>query len=287
MKRIGVVVLGLVLACGLGSRTEEPAEKDAVRCEMKLKNGSLIKGTIKGLDKVTLKTKYGELKVPVKDLRSMTWGEIKKEELDTLVARDATYKGWIQDMEPFQVDTGFGVLNVPTTAIKNLRVRKDGDTLGDDFEAGDLEDWKTFGTSTWTVTDGVLQGTPSGNYDSIQFAEELEGAYTLEVELKGSNNAGILWHAKDGNDATALWVSQGNARVFSGGTWYNNQIAYWNTPVQQNANVRLKIEVDGEQATIYVNDQKMGEVRTASKSGRIGLFCFNQATQFDNVVITR
>jgi hypothetical protein len=285
MKRLGLG-LALALTCAVGVRTE-PEDENALRTELKLKNGSLIKGKLKTLATVTLKTRYGELKFPVKDLRSVTWGEVKKEELDTVSAKDGTYKGWVEDLEPLEVDTGFGVLKVPTSAIRTMRVTKPGSTLGDDFEETSLEGWTKFGPSGWTVTDGKLRNQPSGNYDSIQFNEELEGSYTIEVDVTNGNNCGILLHAKDGQNASAVWLSPGNVRVFSGGTWFNNQTIYWGFNYQWNTTIKVKIDVDGSNITVKINDQQVGTSTITGTGGRVGLFDFNGQAQFDNVIITR
>jgi hypothetical protein len=284
--------MGLVLAmaCGIGMRAEEPAEKETkeeLGCEMKLTNGSLIKGKLKGLGEIHMKTRHGILRFKVKDVRGVQWGNVKKEEMDTVTAVDGSFKGWIEDLEPFQVDTGFGMLKIPTTAVKQMRVIQAGKALGSDFEMDSLDEWTKFGGSGWVVTDGKLVGTPTGNYDCIQYNEVMEGAYTIEVDITGANNAGILWNAQDGNNATALWMSPGSVRVFGGGTWYNNQIAYWNTQYAWNGTVHVKIEVDGAKATIWIGETKVGEASSGNGTGKVGFFCFNQVTSFDNLVITR
>ncbi|KAF0242521.1 MAG: hypothetical protein FD180_3863 [Planctomycetota bacterium] len=280
--------VGLVVAllCGIPGLTEEPKE-EGNRCELKLTNGSVIKGTLKDLQSIELKTKHGKLKFALKDVRSVAWGSVKKEELDTVNATDGMFKGWIEELAPLEVDTGFGVLKIPTGAIKSLRISKPGKGIGTDFESDSLDDWTKHGPTTWAVVNGKLQGQPSGNYDSIQYNESLEGTYTIEVEVTGANNAGILWNAQDANNANALWLSPGNVRVFGGGTWYNQQIAAWGTNFAWNTMIKVRIEVDGTKAEIFINDSKVGSVTTGGSSGHIGFFCFNQAASFDNFSVTR
>ncbi len=285
MRKIAV---GLVLAlvCGLRGVSEE-SEAEAPRCELKLTNGSLIKGTFSEIQSIEMKTKHGMLKFAMKNVRSVTWGNVKKEEMDSISATDGAYKGWIEELAPLVVDTGYGTLKIPTSAIRTLRVIHGGKTLGSDFEGDTLDDWTKFGTSTWTVTGGRLQGTPSGNYDSIQFNEVLEGTYTIEVDVTGANNAGILWNAQDGNSSNALWLAPNNVRVFGGGTWYNQQIAAWAASYNWQSTIKVKIEVDGTKATVFINDNKIGETTVTGSSGRVGFFCFNQNASFDNFQVTR
>ncbi|MEK7469001.1 MAG: hypothetical protein AAB074_16630 [Planctomycetota bacterium] len=285
MRKIAVG-LALALLCGITGLTEEP-EAEGSRCELKLVNGSLIKGTFKDLQSIELKTKHGKLKFAIKDIRSVAWGNVKKEELDTVNATDGVFKGWIEELAPLEVDTGFGVLKIPTAAIKTLRISKPGKGLGADFESESLDEWTKIGPTTWSVVSGKLQGQPSGNYDSIQFNEALEGTYTIEVEVTGANNAGILWNAQDANNANALWLSPGNVRVFGGGTWYNQQLASWPTNFAWNTMIKVRIEVDGTKAEIFINDNKVGNITTGGSSGKVGFFCFNQVATFDNFTVTR
>lgn len=285
MKKIAVGLV-LALSCVLRGISEEPKGDDP-RCSMKLYNGSVIKGTFKGLSSLSLKTRHGMLKFALKDIRSVSWGNVKKEELDTISATDGTYKGWIEELEPLDVDTGYGVLKIPTKDIKALSISRVGKALGCDFESEDLGDFTNFGTSTWNVTGGKLSGNPSGNYDSIQFNEVLEGSYTLEVDVTNANNGGILWNATDGQNANALWMNSGSVRVFGNGTWYNNQLASWGVSYPWNSTVHVKIEVDGGKAVVYANDKKLGEVNGSATQGRVGFFNFNGGASFDNLVITR
>lgn len=285
MRKIAV---GLVLAlvCGLSGISEEP-EADAPRCELKLTNGSLIKGTFSEIQSIEMKTKHGMLKFAMKNVRSVTWGNVKKEEMDSISATDGTYKGWIEELAPLVVDTGYGTLKIPTSAIRTLRVIHGGKTLGSDFEGDSLDDWTKFGSAAWSVTGGKLQATPSGNYDSIQFNEVLEGTYTIDVDVTGANNAGILFNAQDANNANALWLAPNNVRVFGGGTWYNQQLSYWAASYNWNSTIHVKIEVDGTKATVYINETKLGEVTVGASSGRVGFFSLNQASSFDNFQVTR
>ncbi|MCE9583184.1 MAG: hypothetical protein K8T20_11890, partial [Planctomycetes bacterium] len=209
MRKVAVGLV-LALACGLRGVSEEPKDGGEPRCEIKLTNGSLIKGTFKGFSSISLKTRHGVLKFVLKDLRNIVWGNVKKEELDTVTASDGAFKGWIDEIGPIEVDTGYGFLKIPTEAIKTLRVTMSGRTLGDSFDSDDLSSWTKFGPSPWTVTDGKLTEQPSGNYDSIQFNEVLEGAYTVEVDITNANNAGILFHAQDQNNASGIWLNPNN-----------------------------------------------------------------------------
>ncbi|MCC6741818.1 MAG: hypothetical protein IT452_22555 [Planctomycetia bacterium] len=285
MRKVAVGLV-LALACAI-SGTGEEAEKALPRCELKLWNGSLIKGTFSDLQSIEMKTKHGKLKFAIKDVRSVAWGNVKKEELDSVTATDGTYKGWIEDLAPLEVDTGYGVLKIPTSAIRTLRMIHDGKGVLADFETDSLEDWTKFGSMAWTVTNGKLQGQPSGNYDNIQLNEVFEGTYTIEVEVTGANNAGILWNAQDANNSNALWLSPGSVRVFGGGTWYNQQFSTWGANYAWNSTIRVKIEVDGAKAVVYLNDSKLGEVTVTNSSGRVGFFSISQVATFDNLRVTR
>jgi hypothetical protein len=125
--------------------------------EVHLKNGSFIKGTVPKVPPVKLKTRYGILEFPLKDLRSISWGDAKREETDTVIAKAGTYKGYLEEMASLEVDTGYGALTIPDTAIKTFRLWEEGDALSDDFQSGSLDRWTVMGTTTWAFVDGRVQ----------------------------------------------------------------------------------------------------------------------------------
>ncbi|MCI0651240.1 MAG: DUF1080 domain-containing protein [Planctomycetes bacterium] len=285
MRKYGSAI-AVTLACTIAAGGAALAQKSSTDCELKLRNGSVIKGKLNGFTAVTLKTKYGELRVPQESVRSATWGDSKKEEPDSVSTREGTYKGTIQHSEPLEVDTGFGILRIPTNVVKRLRVVGDRNVIREEFDDDNLDDWTKFGGAQWSVNGGQLQVQPQGGYDSIQLNEEMEGLFTLEVDINSPNGAGILWHAKSATEACGLWLGPGYARVMSGGTWFNQHTANWNPNIQWNATMRVKLEVDGENVVVYLNDARIGETRTSGNSGRIGLFA-TQPASFDNLEILR
>lgn len=291
MKRMALALIVAAAACGLaeadGPEKKSPRSADEPpMCDMRLKNGSLIKGALKPLGRIKLKTRYGSLELPMDEVRSLSWGETKKEELDTVDTRHGAFRGWIDDIASIELDTGFGILKVPTTAIRSMRVRRPGQGIGDDFESGTLEAWTTFGPSSFRIQDGQLRIQPSGQYDSIQLKEELEGNYTFEVDVSNAQNAVVLWGAKDAQNATALWLSPGSARVFGGGTWYSSQLATWSYVFTQSSTLHVKVEVEDGKSVVSINGTRLGEIGIAP-AGRIGLMDWSGTASFDNVVVTR
>jgi len=259
-------------------------DEDVLTCTIRFKNGSVVRGKAKGLEKVQLKTRYGTLEVPIKELRSIAWGETRKEERDTVVTADGTFRGWLEDFSSLEVDTGFGVLKIPAGSMKAFQVSRSGG-LGDDFESGRLDSWTPNGT--WTVTDGRLNGSSPGNYTTvILYNEELPDSYTLEVDVIGNNMAGLLWHAQNQQNATGLWMYPQQVGVYNGsGTFYSQSLATWQTNVPTAYTLRL--EVDGPTTTVSINDVKIGTVQTQLRSGKVGFFVYQGSATFDNFRILR
>jgi hypothetical protein len=262
------------------------AQDDALHCDLKLKNGSLVKGAFKTVSEIHLKTKYGMLKFPIKDVRTIAWGDVRKEERDTVSAKSGSYQGWIEPMDPMHVDTGYGVLKIPPADIRYARIYEKGaKNQGDDFESGQLDRWSSSG-GAWNIQSGQLKAVGSNQYNGmLLYSEEMPDTYTVDVEVGANQGSvyGLVWHAESWQNANVLWINSGQVYVFSGQNWWNVQSAYWN-PGQPS---RIKLEVDGPNASIFVNDTKVGSVSTGLKSGKLGLFCYSGQATFDNFRILK
>lgn len=278
-------LIGAMLATALcGSTFQDPKQEESLNVVMKLRNGSTIKGKLKPVETFILKTRYGTLRVPIKDVRSIVWGRPEKEERDSIRSSTGVHPGWIENEEKFELDTGFGVLRIPPDQVKELRVIRSG--MSDSFEDASLDSWKIEGGS-WKVQEGKLQGASNSNYQSqIHWEEELEGSYNLEVTITGNNNVGVVWHATSAMDLYALWIQQGTVYVYGGSPWWNANVlnTQWsfNPPA---GSYKVRLEVDGTRATIYINETNLGTVTTQRDRGRAGLWLYSGTAQFDDFKI--
>lgn len=289
MKNV-LMMITVLLGTGLllSAQEEEKgkqSDENKLRCKIRLKNRSYIQGHIQNLDTIRLKTRYGVLKVPVKDIRALRWGKVAKEELDTVVTPKETYRGWIQDFPPLQLDTGYGVLKIPPTAMESLRVQRT-DGISESFETDDLSQWSVHG-GNWQVTNGTLGVTSTGNYQtSILYQEELDENYTIHVEASGQS-FGILWNAKNGTNANAFWLSGNQAYIYAGNPWYNFHLSNWAMPRSQTQTNKYRLEIQGKQISAYINEQFIGKFSVPNASGKVGLFAQSGTATFDNFEIVQ
>jgi len=282
MTRAAMAAMAATLV--LGSWGQDSKQDEQYNVLMRLRNGSAIKGKLKPVETFILKTRYGTLKVPIKELRAVMWGRPEKEERDTIRSSTGTFTGWIENEEKFELDTGFGVLRIPPDQVRELRVIRGG--MGDNFEDESLSNWSVQG-GTWKVKEGKLQCTATSNYQSqIHFEEELEGAYALEVTITGTSNLGVVWHAMSASDLYALWIQSGTVYVYGGNPWWNanllNTTWGFNPPA---GSYKVRLEVEGAKATIIINGTKLGTVTTQRDSGRAGLWVYSGAAEFDDFKI--
>jgi len=278
-------MIGAMLAAALcGSTYQDPKQDESLNVVMKLRNGSAIRGKLKPVETFILKTRYGTLRVPVKEVRSIMWGKPEKEERDSIRSSTGVFTGWIENEEKFELDTGFGVLRIPPDQVKELRVIRSG--MNDSFDDASLDSWKIQGGS-WKVHEGKLQCTSNGNYQNqIHWEEELEGSYNLEVTINGTNNVGVVWHANSSMDLYALWIQQGVVYVYGGNPWWNANVlnTQWgyNPPA---GGYKVRLEVEGTRATIFINETKLGTVTTQRDKGYAGLWLYNGTAEFDDFKI--
>ena len=134
MPRFAIVaVLSLLAAC---SFSEEPEPKPAVEsCELRLQNGSVLKGTLKSPRAVTLKVKGGTKTISFDDVWSLTIGVVKKEEADRVVTSDGVVEGWTTDSPEYVIDTGYGVLKIPAADLNAALEKQDRKQAMDDFRS--------------------------------------------------------------------------------------------------------------------------------------------------------
>jgi hypothetical protein len=280
---IRALILASAAAALSGAWPQDAKEQDdQIPVQLKLRNGSVIKGKLAPLESFILKTRHGTLQVPLKEVRSVSWGRPAKEERDTIRSATGVFTGWIENEEKFQVDTGYGVLRISPDQVRDLRVVRG--TMADRFDDASLDGWKVQGGS-WKVENGRLRGTANSNYQSqIHFEEELEGSHVLEVSIKAANNVGVVWNAVSATDLYAVWIQQGTIYVYGGNPWWNAAAlnVNWAFPPAPGGEYKVRLEVDGTNATILVNGTRLGAVNTQRDRGRAGLWICSGTAEFDD-----
>lgn len=160
----------------------------------------------------------------------------------------------------------------PAFACKGKNVLFE-DTFADDSNLGDVSQYGS-------IADGVfkLNAKKGYNYHFFYQADSYDKA-DICVDVTqlspGDAGAGLMFNATGGNDYYYFWVNPGGIAGIS--RWSNNK---WLRPVparkvQVDAKkaVTLRVTLDGDHATAYVNDQKLADfkVKPVDGGGFVGL----------------
>src|SRR5258705_546950 len=100
----------ILLVSSLSAPAQEA--RDSIRCDLRLKDGSLLRGTLRSPLEFPLKMKFGTLKIPARDLYTIDREDPKLEKPDIFVTTDSTYRGWFELGEPFVLETATGPVKV-------------------------------------------------------------------------------------------------------------------------------------------------------------------------------
>ncbi|MBI2919784.1 MAG: hypothetical protein HYY18_01715 [Planctomycetes bacterium] len=283
-------VLSAVLLLALALRAEGPAEDpagDAVECEIRTLNGSAIRGRTSGARELRLRVKKETKSYRLRNVRSVTWGVVRREELDRVMTKDGVVAGGLEETGPFALDTGYGVLTIPAEEIASIRVSQPGEGFALDFESGTLDGWSMAGRSTWSAEGGALTVQPAGLGDTLVFEERLDGRYALEVDVTCTDWAAILFHVDGNAPSVALWVIPGSVGMYGNGNWTSTLMKSWPAAIQAGKPARVRLDVDGKHVKISVDGVVAGEIDVPVESGKIGFGCWTKPATFDNLTISR
>lgn len=249
---------------------------------VRMRNGHSLRGALR-LRELALETKYGTLKIPAHEVRSLRFGGDKP---DVIVTPEGPLEGRLRGLaEELALDTGYGMASIPTKEVAGLHQTVPNRGFGDDFESGKLDGWTSYGGS-WKVVGGCLEVTGTNNYNTVVlFNEDVPESYTVEVECQGAQGFGILWNAQSQANATALWLNGAQTFVLGSatGSWWSwRLLAQWNVTFPGGQWNRVRIDVEGETATVWINEAKVGTVNAGAKGGKLGLFCYTGTAKFDN-----
>lgn len=283
MRRSVACMLAAALAVAV-ARGENPP-KQAETCKVRLQNGSVILGTLAAPREVSLKVKGVTRTVSFDDVWSLQIGAVKEEEADRIVTSQETIEGWTTEMPDFRVDTGYGILVIPSADVVSLAFRRPVKDMTFDFSKGGLDGWTSTGNSTWTVADGVLRTEPVATGDMLLLAPTLGGTFTLEVDVACDNWAAILFHAQGPTDACAFWLMPGTAGFYANPDWTNRAVRTWTVPTAAGRTAHVKLEVNGARAKAWIDGTLIGEAILPSDAGRVGFAGWTAPATFDNLTI--
>ncbi|MCE9584725.1 MAG: DUF1080 domain-containing protein [Planctomycetes bacterium] len=285
MRRLGLVVIAALVAVS-GAFTEEPANAPDA-CELRLHNGSIIRGTLKGVTEVTLKTKGAKKTFALKDVWSVKWGVVKKEELDCVLSPEGAFEGELADVESFEIDTGFGTLKIPVGDVVQLRMVHPGKGISFDFAANTLAGWTPLGKAEWSASGGAVHSKSSTPGDMLLLNADIDGDFTIEADITSAGWAALVFHVTDHEHAEALWMIPGNAGLYGNPDWKNSTYASWSVATTATKPVHAVVEVKANHARVTMDGKFVGEADLQETSGRIGLASWSSEVTFDNFRLTR
>lgn len=283
MKRAVVFALAAALAVAV-ARGENPP-KQAESCKVRVQNGSVILGTLAAPREVSVKVKGATRTVSFDDVWSLQIGVVKEEEADRIVTSQGTIEGWTAEMPDFRIDTGYGILTIPSSDVVSVVFRRPVKDMAFDFSRGGLDGWTSTGKSAWTVADGVLRTEPAGTGDMLLLAPILGGTFTLEVDVACDNWAAILIHAQGPTDSCAFWLMPGTAGFYANPDWTNHAVRTWPVPTVAGRTAHVKLAVDGTRAKAWIDGTYLGEAVLPSDAGRVGFAGWTAPATFDNLAI--
>jgi len=289
MSRTSAFAALALLACA-AVPAEEPAERrpgDPVDCVVSLRNGSVVHGRVAGSREVKIRRK-GEVKAfALEKIWSVAWDSVEKEAMDRVMTPDGAFEGELQEMDPIDLDTGYGVLRIPADAVRSLRVLHPAVSFGSTFDDASLAGWTPRGASRWTAAGGSLTVQPAATGDLLVYGEELDGPWTLEVDVTCTDWAAIVFHVGEGEPAVGLWLIPGSVSFYGNGNWKNALIRSWPAAVRSGVPARVRLEVDGKRAKVSLDGTALGEIEIGTERGKIGFGCWTAPATFDNLKVTR
>ncbi len=177
-----------------------------------------------------------------------------------------------------------------------------GGAMRQSYNFGGGEGWAGAEGTGWSVgtVEGVYRITVEPNYGNIWSYRTLAGdssAYSLEVDVQVDGGAGgPAVHFVDGNSYVVFFVEPA-----SGAYWLERHIGGVGQVVVQGqsgaiarraqATNRLMVEVDGEQARLFVNGTQVSEATLTGigSTGQFGLVAVatsgSTTARFDNLTI--
>ena len=164
-----------------------------------------------------------------------------------------------------------------------------------DFEK-DAKDWKV-ANGTWAVNDGVYQVTKGGPAEHSLVGEKDWDNYTIEAKIRIDDNAwaGLVFRAKSEMEYYVYYFNVPDNKTelwkHTPGGWGNRanlaQIpAVGGVQIKVGEWINMKVEVDGDTFTLYINDKKQKDNTDASyDTGQVGVWAWQTAASFDDFTV--
>ena len=164
-----------------------------------------------------------------------------------------------------------------------------------DFEKN-ANDWKV-ANGTWKVEDGVYKVTKGGQAEHSLVGEKDWDDYTIEAKIRIDQHhwAGLVFRAKSEEEYYVYYFNVPDNKTelwkHTPGGWGTRanlaQIpAEGGVQIKNDQWIDMKVEVDGDTFTLYINDKKQSDNTDASYgTGQVGVWAWETAASFDDFTV--
>ena len=164
-----------------------------------------------------------------------------------------------------------------------------------DFEKN-ADGWKV-ANGTWEVTDGVYKVSRGAAAEHSLVGEKDWDNYTIEAKIRIDDNhwTGLVFRAKSEMEYYVYYfnVPDNKSELWkhTDGAWTNRtnlaQIpAAGGVKIKNGEWIDMKVEVDGNDFTLYINDEKQSDNSDNSyPEGQVGVWAWETAASFDDFTV--
>ncbi len=293
MRRLAIVSLVVLAAVVAG---EPPVESDI--CELRLKNGSIVRGLLKSPREIKLTRKDDVRTLRVEDLLQVTPGGTPREQNepkrrkkapreDRVVGKGGVLDGKLEPAGPWVIDTGFGTMTVPQEDLRSVGFSGNGASILYDFGETLPLGFESIGKSPWKAEETALSVEPTASGDAILLPIPVEGDYVLEADVRCDGWAALLFNVENPQRAAALWLTPGTAGIYAQPDWKNFPVKTWKVPTREGQTLHVRLAVSGKHVTVSLDGEVLGEVDVPVEGRQFGFGAWSKPVKFDNVRVSR
>ena len=196
----------------------------------------------------------------------------------------------------YSINKRFGFLCLLLFAFTLITIHSFAGTQLWDFK-NDAEGWKV-ANGNWSVTDGIYQLQKGGQAEHSLVGEEDWDDYTIEakVRLDAGDWGGLVFRAQSEHEYYVYYLNVPNNKTelwkHTKPNWDSrqnlNQIpAVGGVKIENGEWLEMKIEVQGDTFTYYINDEMQSEDSNGDYgNGQVGVWGWQTGVSFDDFTVT-
>ncbi len=160
----------------------ETQNKQKLVARVTLRDKSTFTGMLKA-EAITIKNVLGTLKILAKDVFSIEFGDMEKEEKDRITFSEGMLQGLVQE-ESIVLETEYGTLKIPTKKIESVSIEYNSGT-GRLIISEDWEKIEEFPTGAWGVVVQQSANPHIASFGSGDSKKSLDGSGNGHNEISG------------------------------------------------------------------------------------------------------